>query len=106
MGLRIQVSDFTEETSQIVFALVVRTEDNANTFGGGYVTMAKPVTEAKLDTAVQKIVVEGDLAYPKKLSASDRAGLVEIDTPLSYRILENLARQKNIKDWPALGRKS
>jgi|TARA_Y100000310_G_C20198058_1_gene585601 hypothetical protein len=104
MSYRLYITDVTEEALFVTFALVVATADNTYTYGGGYVTMRKPVTEAALDAAVAKIVGFGDTAYRKKLTAEDRAAMSPMANPTAHRILRDLAWQKNINAWPNLGR--
>jgi len=97
------ISDITEEATSITFALVVRTADNAYTYGGGYPTLPLPMTEADLDAAVAKIVAEGDLAYPKKLTGADRKKMKPVANPMAHRVIENWARTRNLVDYPQLG---
>ena len=42
MGYRRYISDVMESTTELTFALVLRDETNTYTYGGGYVTVAKP----------------------------------------------------------------
>ena len=104
MGYRRFVTDITEEANTITFALVVRTEDNLTTYGGGYVTITKPMTEDKLDAAVMNIVNNGDKAYQKKLTQADRDSMTPIARGSDAGILEDTGRQKNKVDYPDLGR--
>lgn len=98
MRYRRFVSDVVESLGTVTFALVVRTVDNSFTYGGGYATVAKPIPQIAFDTVVQKIVDEGDFAFPKKLSASDRATLNPIAPTAASRQLENIARASNALD--------
>jgi len=98
------VTDITEEATSITFALVVRDAANSFTYGGGYATITKPMTEAKLDAAVAQIVQLGDNAYPKQLTQADRDAMTPISRGSDTGILEDTVRQKNKADYPDLGR--
>ena len=100
---RRHISDVTEEATQVTFVLVVRTADNFTTFGGGYVTLQKPVRSADLDAAVQNIVDEGDNAYQKKLTQADRGAMTPIQNGITGRLIAEMARQKNLVDFPGIG---
>ena len=97
------VTDVTEQANTVTFALVLRSADNAFTYGGAYFSVQKPVTDAALDAIVAKIVAEGDSAGPKKLLPADRAAMKPVARPLAHRTIEEWARRHNVADWPALG---
>ena len=103
MTRRRHLTRFEENDKFFCFDLVVRTENNLGTFGGGNVRVGKPFTRAALETAiddaVEKIVDEGNLAFPK-----DRlSDMTPAHDTVHARRLSNRVRQQNRKDWPSLG---
>ena len=107
MGYRRYISDVMESTTELTFALVLRDETNTYTYGGGYVTVAKPPAgpftdaflEKVLDDAVLAIVRRGNEAFPRdkvRIRAEYRTRQKQ-DTGIG-RVLEDMARQKNQAD--------
>ena len=106
MPYRHHISDIMESATELTFALVVRTPDNQETLGGGYVTVVKsPATpldallERALDDAVALIVRKGNDALPRDKARirAEYAAKVKADTGAG-RVLEDMARQKNQVD--------
>ena len=112
MGYRRHISDFMESTTELTFALVLRDETNTYPYGGGYVTVVKPpaaplldaLLERALDTAVRAIVRQGNNALPRDKARikAEYALKPKADTGAG-RVIEYMARQKNLVDWPAIG---
>ena len=108
MGYRRFCTDLMESTTDLTFALVVKdATDSEYTYGGGYVTVAKPPAgpfmdvflESALDEAVRAIVWRGDKAFPRdkgRIRAAYQAK-TKADTGAG-RALEDMARQKNQVD--------
>ena len=112
MPYRRFLTDFMESTTDLTFALVLRDETNLYTYGGGYMTVVKPpagpftdaLLERALDDAVRAIVRGGNNALPRDKARirAEFALRVKADTGMG-RVLEDMARQKNLVDWPSLG---
>ena len=103
MGYRRFVSSFDETATEFSMDFVVLTADMRHTYGGGRLTMPKPLPpqgiEQLLDNATQRIVERGNSALPRV-----RAQNPQRETT-SSPIAEEWARQRNIVDWPELGRR-
>ena len=69
MGYTRHVNNFVETPTEVSFDLVVRDEEDKYTYGGGRVTLPKPLTDAQLpaviEDAVAAIVDRGNAAFPK-----------------------------------------
>ena len=112
MGYRRFCTDIMESAADLTFALVLRDETNTYTYGGGYVTVVKPpagslidaLLERALDTAVRAIVRQGNNALPRDKARikAEYALKPKADTGAG-RVIEYMARQKNLADWPSLG---
>jgi hypothetical protein len=91
------LNNVVETDADISFDLVVRDERDFQTYGGGRVTVSKPVTDSALieavNAAVSAIVAEGDWAFPKTAPL----GLVD-DSRLVARNLQEQVRTSNLED--------
>lgn len=100
MPYRRHLSDFMESTTDFTCALVVRTEDNLATLGGGYFSIRKPFTEQQLekalDDAVQAIAKRGNDALPRNKGQirAEFALKPKEDTGVGH-IVQEYARGKN-----------
>lgn len=107
MGYRRFPADFMESTTDLTFALVVLDAIEPYTYGGGYVTVAKPPAgpfmdtflESALDEAVRAIVRQGDKAFPRDKARirAEYQSKPKADTGVG-RVLGDMARQKNQAD--------
>lgn len=109
MGYRRHIAEVIETRQSLVFSLVVRDERNEHTFGGGYVALHKPFTDAQLeqalDDAVQAIVRLGDKALPRDKARLRREAPAEgMEDTGAGNVVKEFARGKNNADWPGLGR--
>ena len=108
MGYRRFCTDIMESTTDFTCALVVRIQETQETLGGGYFSIRKPFTgallERALDDAVRAIVRGGNNALPRDKARirAEFALKVKADTGMG-RVLEDMARQKNLADWPSIG---
>lgn len=63
------LNNVVETDTEVIFDLVVRDEKDHYTYGGGRVTLRKPISDAQLDSlldvAIASIVDRGDAAFPK-----------------------------------------
>ena len=92
-----------ESTTNFTCALVLRSEGNDYTFGGGYLTIAKPFTDAQLekalDDAVALIIRKGNDALPRDKARirAEYALKPKEDTGVG-RVLREMARVKDNAD--------
>ena len=109
MGATRHISNVREDATTISFDLVVRDEANVLTYGGGRVTLTKPIDPGlripvgfsqeelavEVDKAVEAIIKDGDLAYPKTRPSVG-------DEPADYvRRLRSVAAGMNLADRPS-----
>ena len=120
MSYRRHIDQVVETDTTIWFSLVVRdAELDEHTYGGGWLTLNKPVPDPLLkqfiDDAVQNIVENGDEGhgYPKGPPAIPRNTVVGSSRPggasntlgRSARLVQEHARIKNLDDRRALTRR-
>ena len=103
MGYRRFITDIMESTTDFTCALVVRTEDNQETLGGGYFSIRKPFTDAQLekslDDAVALIVRKGNDALPRdKGRIRAEFALKPKEDTGAGRVLQEIVRGKNNTD--------
>lgn len=97
MGYTRHINNVVETDAEVSFDLVVRDENDQYTYGGGRVTLRKPIADGQLpvsiDDAVANIVARGDAAYPK-----ERPAQAPDDACLVARRLRDVTKGRNAQD--------
>ena len=116
MGATRFITNVTSDATTISFDVVVRDEMNARTYGGGRVTLTKPIDPAlripvefsqaelavEVGKAVEAIIKDGNDAYPRgKVDVAEPADEDARKERDSYaRRLRSIVMGENIADRP------